>query len=394
MIQLMTRMTREIHPKLLWKFAYNGGFKSMRAVQKFNKRLAKGQNIPAFYFLSITSACNLSCQGCWVSPNPKRELDIEHIHKLINEAKSYGTYFFGILGGEPLLYPHLYEILEQHPDCYFILFTNGTLITDDVAARLHRAGNVSPLISIEGNDLVSDERRGGTNVHSRTYEGLEACRRQHLPIGVASSICKSNIDDLATDEFLQKLANNGVHYMFYYIYRPVGPMPAPELALSKEEIVQFRQFLVDARTKSPVMIIDAYWDQDGKALCPAATGIMHHIGPGGHIEPCPPVQFAAAQLNGQPLVDTLSNCNFLHEFKKQVPNATRGCILMDNPKLLADIISKTGAADTSGRNTAMEELLNMTPCASHSMPGQEIPEKAWAYKFAKKHWFFGFGAYG
>ena len=26
-------------------------------------------------------------------------------------------------------------------------------------------------------------------------------------------------------------------------------------------------------------------------------------------------------------------------------------------------------------------------------PGNEIPEKHWMYRFAKKHWFFGFGAY-
>ena len=28
------------------------------------------------------------------------------------------------------------------------------------------------------------------------------------------------------------------------------------------------------------------------------------------------------------------------------------------------------------------------------LPGQEIPEKSFFYRFAKKHWFFGFGAYG
>ena len=30
---------------------------------------------------------------------------------------------------------------------------------------------------------------------------------------------------------------------------------------------------------------------------------------------------------------------------------------------------------------------------SQHNPGNEIPEKHWLYRFAKKHWFFGFGAY-
>ena len=57
-------------------------------------------------------------------------------------------------------YGPLLEFLAQHPDCYFQVFTNGQLITDDVAAELRRVGNVSPLISVEGTEIVSDERRG------------------------------------------------------------------------------------------------------------------------------------------------------------------------------------------------------------------------------------------
>ena len=46
------------------------------------------------------------------------------------------------------------------------------------------------------------------------------------------------------------------------------------------------------RAKKPIVIVDAYYDGEGKALCPAATGISHHINPWGDIEPCPIVQFA------------------------------------------------------------------------------------------------------
>jgi hypothetical protein len=40
------------------------------------------------------------------------------------------------------------------------------------------------------------------------------------------------------------------------------------------------------------------------------------------------------------------------------------------------------------------ELELMEPCPSHHLAGREVPERSWAYRFAKKHWFFGFGAYG
>ncbi len=41
----------------------------------------------------------------------------------------------------------------------------------------------------------------------------------------------------------------------------------------------------------------------------------------------------------------------------------------------------------------MAELEALSSLNSQHNPGNEIPEKHWLYRFAKKHWFFGFGAY-
>ena len=44
--------------------------------------------------------------------------------------------------------------------------------------------------------VVSDERRGKKDVLSKTMRGLEACLRERILTGVATSVCQSNIDDL------------------------------------------------------------------------------------------------------------------------------------------------------------------------------------------------------
>ncbi len=84
-----------------------------------------------------------------------------------------GNAFFGILGGEPFLHRELLDFLEGQPDVYFQVFTNGHFITDEVAKRLRKMGNVTPLISVEGSQIVSDERRGREGVLSAT---CKACR--------------------------------------------------------------------------------------------------------------------------------------------------------------------------------------------------------------------------
>jgi MoaA/NifB/PqqE/SkfB family radical SAM enzyme len=395
-LELARRFLMEPDKRLLFKFLWNFGWKGMRAVRGFRKRLRNGEFFPAFLFLSVTDRCNLSCQGCWVTPsNPPRDLDLETLDHIVSRSKEKGTFFFGILGGEPLLFGKLFDLFKRHPDAYFLLFTNGTLITEEIARDLRRAGNVSPLVSIEGVEEAGDIRRGGRHVYHQALRGLECCREQRLVTGVATSVCRSNFEDLVSERFVDELIRRGVHYLWYYIYRPVGPKPTPELALSPDLVRELRQFMVDIRTRSPILVVDAYWDQDGRALCPAAVGIGQHIGPGGDIEPCPPIQFACENiLDSDDLYGLFNSSRFLKDFRTFVPETTRGCILMEHPALLGEFLKKHGAYDTSGRASGFEELARMTPHMSHHMPGAEIPEKSRVYRFAKKNWFFGFGAYG
>lgn len=395
-LQFTRRMLTEIDKRLLFKFVYNFGWKGMKAVNHFNRRLKRGVHFPAFLFLSITNNCNLKCQGCWVSPTkPARELDLQTLNQIINEAKKFGSYFYGILGGEPLMYPKLIELFKAHPDCYFLLFTNGTLLNEENIEQMHQAGNVSPLISIEGNEVVSDERRGGKNVFSRSMQGLDACIKRGLITGVATSVCKSNIDDLANEKFVHELVKRGVHYLWYYIYRPVGPQPTPELILSEEQVIQLRKFMVDIRSQVPMLVVDSYWDHEGKALCPAAVGIGHHINSNGDVELCPPIQFAKENIKQEKNLETIfRQSTFIKAFREKASEASRGCIIMENPELLKQIVVENGAYDSSRRNSALQELSSILPCTSHAMAGHEIPEKYWVYKFAKKNWFWGFGAYG
>ncbi len=396
LLSYVFRVLKQVDKRLLWKASYNLGWKAMRAINKYKKRLKNGEFFPAFLMISVTNQCNLKCQGCWVSiDNTSKGMNPETLNNIITESKKKGSYFFGILGGEPIMYPNLINVLEKHPDCYFQLFTNGTLLTDEVAKKLRKLGNVSPLISIEGLEDVSDIRRGENKVYDRSMSGIDASLKNKLLTGTATSVCKSNFKDLVNEEFVNQCVKMGIHYLWYYIYRPVGPNPCNELALSEDEILELREFIVTIRRKAPIMIIDTYWDDKGKALCPGAIGISHHINAHGDIELCPPVQFAMDNVNdGKNLVKTIENSEFLRNIRKEIPKVTQGCILLDDPVALAKFVNENGAYDSSKRESALQELMEMQKLPGHHIPNKEIPEKSWMYRFAKRNWFFGFGAYG
>lgn len=392
-----SRVPRECSPRLIWKFMYNFAWRSMKNINRFEKRQAKGAPFfPAFVMISVTESCNLACSGCWVSGGGKKALTAAQLDGIIAGSKQKGSYFFGILGGEPLMYKGLLDIMEKHSDCYFQVFTNGILLTDKVAMRFKKMGNVTPLISIEGLKEESDVRRGKNEVFERTLNGVRACRKAKLIFGVAASICKSNYNDLVNREYIEWIAQQGAHYLWYYIYRPVGADPNAANALGKEQVTDLRRFIVKQRRDAPLFIIETYWDDKGNALCPAATGMSHHISPSGAVEFCPPIQMAKDFINedASNLVKLFEDSDFLSDFRKMTGESSRGCILLEDPQKMVEFLEKHHAIDTTSRATILEEYKKMTPLPGHNQEGSEIPEENIFYKIVKKKYFFGFGAYG
>jgi MoaA/NifB/PqqE/SkfB family radical SAM enzyme len=289
-------------------------------------------------------------------------------------------------------------MLGRHPDAYFQVFTNGQFITDERAKRLRRLGNVTPLISVEGNEIVSDQRRGRANVFSRTMEGLKHCLENKVMTGVCTSVCKSNIDDLLNEKWVDRLIEMGVLYTWFHVYRPMGPDACSDLCLSPEEQLRVRKFVVEMRARKPIIIVDAYHDGEGKALCPAATGITHHINPWGDVEPCPIVQFTRESIHSseedpRPLKDKFLQSAFLRDFRELAASTTRGCIVLERPDLLKELVERHGARDATARGTALEELAAMTPRTSQYNPEAAVPERNWLYRLAKRYWFSDFGVY-
>lgn len=395
-IRLASRMVTRISPKGLWKLAWNMGVKGSLSVQKFKSRLKRGEHFPPFLYLSVINSCNLRCQGCWVDVAHKQQrIEPEVFHRTINEAKAAGNVFFGIVGGEPFMHTELLDMLAEHPDCYFQIFTNGHFITEERAKRIRQMGNITPLISVEGSQSVSDERRGRNGVLNKTLEGINNCLKHKVFTGVCTSLCQSNIDDLLTESWIDQLIDKGVMYTWFHVYRPMGPDACADLSLTPEQQLRARKFVVDMRAKKPIIIVDAYFDHAGEALCPAATGVTHHINPWGDVEPCPIIQFSTDSIHeeGRTIVEKINNSAFLKEFREVAAETTRGCIVLERPDVLQALVEKHDAKDVTARKTALDELSRMQIRTSQYNPEIQVPEKNWMYALGKKLFFNDFGMY-
>src|SRR4030095_10521251 len=96
------------------------------------KKLAGTKRFTMVLMLEPLHACNLTCTGCGrireYESTIKEKLTVEECLESVDEA---GTAIVSICGGEPLIYPHIGElvrgILKRRKHIY--LCTNGMFIT-------------------------------------------------------------------------------------------------------------------------------------------------------------------------------------------------------------------------------------------------------------------------
>ena len=89
-------------------------------------------------YLEITTCCNLSCSFCPGTKRPAAFLSPEQFRVLAQKLRPYGQYLYLHVMGEPLLHPHLPQLLAicRELDFRANLTTNGTLLPKKQAQLL------------------------------------------------------------------------------------------------------------------------------------------------------------------------------------------------------------------------------------------------------------------
>ena len=77
-----------------------------KAAKTRQKLEGEGLHVPPVLVISVTSKCNLHCEGCYhqaLRSQSDAEMSDERIEKLVDEAKELGISFIVLAGGEPLM---------------------------------------------------------------------------------------------------------------------------------------------------------------------------------------------------------------------------------------------------------------------------------------------------
>jgi radical SAM protein with 4Fe4S-binding SPASM domain len=120
-----------------------------------------------------------------------RRLDIEVVKRVIDECKPAQPYY-ELYGGEPLLYPHIEEVLRaiKSAGSKVQLATNGTLLAKH-ADLLVESSPDRIWVSLDGPPEINDRQRGD-GVFARAVEGIDRVHALRVRRGVAHPLIGIN----------------------------------------------------------------------------------------------------------------------------------------------------------------------------------------------------------
>ena len=120
---------------------------------------AMGKYVPETVSIEITRECKCNCEHCTVSEG-EGEMTTGQIKAMIDQALDMGAFIITFTEGDPLLRDDIFELVEyvDKDKAIVNIFTPGTEMTPEKAARLKDAGLHNLLISIYSTDPAKHDQ--------------------------------------------------------------------------------------------------------------------------------------------------------------------------------------------------------------------------------------------
>lgn len=167
---------------------------------------ASRNKLPLSGTFELSPVCNFSCRMCYVrktapevAASPRPILTLEQWLSIARQAREQGMLYLLLTGGEPLLWPHFWELYEELIKMGFLVSvnTNGSLIDDAAAERFQRLPPKRINITLYGaNDDTYEALCGVKGVFSRVDHAVSALQSRGVAVKLNGTLTPYNICDL------------------------------------------------------------------------------------------------------------------------------------------------------------------------------------------------------
>lgn len=286
--------------------------------------------------LELTKRCNLNCIYCYADAGKpaENELSFKETTDVINQAYKLGARKFGIVGGgEPLLYPHLFKLIDflNFLNVPITLYTNTTLITPNIAKKLFEK-RINIVAKCNSLDRKTQDFLSGVK---GSFERIQAGIKNLKEAGYPTKDCKLIIETVICKPNLKELPN-----LWRWI-RNQGCIPFFERLTMEGRALKFKQKL-EVSPKELYKIFKTLLEIDQKEygytwpLQPPWVGKIcdRHfynafLTSEGYIQPCSGLSLHVGNIRYQKLSDILKSSPIIKALRyldKNIKGYCKDCI--------------------------------------------------------------------
>ncbi|MFA5127352.1 MAG: radical SAM protein [Patescibacteria group bacterium] len=286
--------------------------------------------------LALSKICNLKCPFCYANKNfaeidSIKEISFEKAKEIILQAKKSGAKTITLVGGEPLIYPKIKELISfiNSNDLITVIFTNGTLINENLAKFLFE-NSVTLIVKFNSLDdpEVQNKMVGNINIFNKIQNTISILVNQGFNqtkptrLAVESVISKTNISQIPK---IFTFARENNIYPSIELITPAGRGKEYSEIISK-----------DKARKIFYQLLDIDENKFGYTWIPrppqvAATCTYYYtslyINFDGKVQPCPTVSIKLGNINNESIFDILnkSETKKIRNIRENIKGKCRTC---------------------------------------------------------------------
>lgn len=201
--------------------------------------------------IQITGRCNMSCQHCRAAYQPKQDMPVEQVVKIIRFARQFSPNYKEVIlsGGEPLMHHDFADVLRQvrnNGGEFITLTTNGSLLTQEHLALIKDLSFQRFVLSVSLDNLDPDKHdafRVHQNAFSKAVNALRLVAGSGIKNVIASMRSTIQASQISEMESMVNFAKSiGCKRVSFSAIHPAGKaIERTDLWMTKEQKLAFIQ---------------------------------------------------------------------------------------------------------------------------------------------------------
>jgi len=299
----------------------------------------EGGRYPMSVSFEPTARCNMNCVHCYINKPPKDEvarrgeLSTVQTKSIIDQMVDAGVLFLTLTGGEPLLRPDFVEIYTyaRSKGLLVILFTNGTMITEEIADLLKDIRPFNVEISLYG--ATPEVYEAVTRVpgsYAKCVRGIKLIHERGIPLTLKTELMTLNFQELAE---MKAFADGlGVKFRYDGLLWPrldgTGKFPQ-EVQLPIETLVAFdtNDFERQESVGKEIIRLGTLKTRDERVFSCGAGLRNFHLDSEGRMSICIMLRQPSYSLLEVPLMQAWEKIGELRKLKRTMPSPCSSCDL-------------------------------------------------------------------